>query len=123
MNGIEFLADTNAVLYLLSGNPCMEPYRSERFAVSVISVMELLSFPGITTDEEKTIRRFLSACVLIPLNDEITETAIHLRRTHRTKLPDAIIAATAISNGLTLLTADTGFSRISELNLKSLQPA
>ena len=28
MNGADFLADTNAVLYLLAGNACMAPYLS-----------------------------------------------------------------------------------------------
>ncbi|MBN8718162.1 MAG: PIN domain-containing protein [Sediminibacterium magnilacihabitans] len=32
-------------------------------------------------------------------------------------LPDALIAATAIHNNLPLLTADTGFTRIKELNI------
>ena len=26
MNGIDFLADTNAIIYLLAGNECMKPY-------------------------------------------------------------------------------------------------
>jgi len=26
MSGIDYLADTNAVLYFLSGNECMRPY-------------------------------------------------------------------------------------------------
>ncbi len=43
MSGIDFLADTNAILYFLSGNECMKPFVSSRFAFSVISEMELLS--------------------------------------------------------------------------------
>ena len=31
MNGIEFLADTNAVIYLLAGNPCMEPFLKRKW--------------------------------------------------------------------------------------------
>ena len=50
MNGSEFLADTNAVIYLLSGNSCMEPYLQKTMVISVISYMELLSFPGITAE-------------------------------------------------------------------------
>ena len=58
MNGADFLADTNAVIYLLSGNQCMLPYISSRFAISVITFMELLSYPMISEDEEKVIREF-----------------------------------------------------------------
>ena len=43
MSGIDFLADTNAVVYLLSGNNCMKPFLQKTVAVSVISYMELLS--------------------------------------------------------------------------------
>ena len=42
MNGIDYLADTNALIYLLAGNECMRPYLDKRFAVSVISYMEIL---------------------------------------------------------------------------------
>ena len=31
MNGIDFLADTNALIYLLAGNPCMKPYILKRW--------------------------------------------------------------------------------------------
>ena len=58
MSGTDYLADTNAVLYFLSGNECMKPYVFSRFAFSVISEMELLSFPKITEDEEARIRAF-----------------------------------------------------------------
>ena len=52
MNGIDYLADTNALIYLLAGNECMRPYLDKRFAVSVISYMEILSFSGIKADEQ-----------------------------------------------------------------------
>jgi len=38
------------------------------------------------------------------INDDIIEKTIELRKTYKTKLPDAIIAATAIAYGLTLIT-------------------
>ncbi len=37
MNGIDFIADTNAVIYLLSGKPYMRPYSDARLGVSVIT--------------------------------------------------------------------------------------
>ena len=30
MSGIDYLADTNALIYLLNGNPCMKPYLQEK---------------------------------------------------------------------------------------------
>jgi len=122
MNGPEYLADTNAVIYLLSGNDCMRPYLGKRLAVSVISMMELLSFAGITPEEEKTIRNFLSNCDLLRIGDDVRENAITLRKQYRLKLPDAIIAATAVVNDLPLLTADAGIFKVKEARLEKLQP-
>ena len=83
MNGTEFLADTNAVIYLLSGNKCMKHYLKSKLSVSVISFMELLSSPNISKDEDKTIRGFLSACDLLQIDDVIMEKTIELRRKYK----------------------------------------
>lgn len=48
VNGIDDIADTNAVIYLLAGNVCMESFKDSSIALSVINEMELLSFPRIT---------------------------------------------------------------------------
>ena len=53
MNGPEYLADTNALIYLLAGNECMKLFSTKKMAISIISFMEMLSFPGITDEEER----------------------------------------------------------------------
>ena len=122
MNGIDFLADTNAILYLLSGNDCMKPFLDSRLAISSITFMELLSYSMITEQEEQVIREFLKGCELIQLNDSIMEQPIQLRKTYKIKLPDAIIAATAKELNLSLITADVGFEKIIDLKLSKLVP-
>ena len=72
----------------------------------MITRMELLSYPGITTGEEERIRRFLDGVLVIPLSETIETTVIAMRRVVRLKLPDAIIAATALAIGATLITCD-----------------
>ena len=109
MNGIEYLADTNAVLYFLSGNRCMKPFISSNFAFSIISEMELLSYPKITGEEENKIRGFLGDSMSISITEDIKDRTIQLRKKYNIKLPDAIIAASAIDRDLMLITADTGF--------------
>jgi len=52
------------------------------------------------------IQRLLSKFHVILLDEQIEEATIALRRRARLKLPDAIIAATAHVQGLTLLTLD-----------------
>ena len=122
MNGIDYLADTNAILYFLSGNNCMKPYKFSSFAFSIISEMELLSYSGITDSEEERIQEFLSKSSAISITPAIKNLTIQLRRKYNIKLPDAIIAATSIANDLPLITADIGFKRISELKLIFIQP-
>ena len=122
MNGIEYLADTNAIIYLLSGNDCMKPFLQKKLAVSVISFMELLSFPSITDKEEKTIRQFLDKCDILPIDELTREKTILVRKKQKVKLPDAIIAATAMTRDLSLITADTGFFKLEGLQVEKLEP-
>ncbi|MDD6970287.1 MAG: type II toxin-antitoxin system VapC family toxin [Treponema sp.] len=84
--------------------------------------MELLSFSGITSDEENNIKSLLLDCKEISLTDEIKEKTIEIRKKYKTKLPDAIVAASAIVNNLPLITADKGFNQIEELDLKLIVP-
>lgn len=113
MNGDGFLLDTNVVLGLLKARPealtlferAGRPQPS-RCAVSVITRMELLGFPGITADEEAVITGFLDCVARLPITEPVEDAAITLRRTRRLKLPDAIVAATARVHGLELLTLD-----------------
>ena len=123
MNGADFVADTNALLYLLCGNGCMRPYLSKRLGVSVISEMELLSFPQASEQDEENIRALLRDCTLFLLDNRIKNKAILLRKQYRLKLPDAIIAATAVENSLPLLSADKALRKITELDLHLLEPA
>ena len=122
MNGINFVADTNALIYLLNGNTCMTPYLDKNLSYSVISEMELLSYPGITESEENSIKSLLKECEEVVLSAEIKEKTIEIRKKYKTKLPDAIVAASAIVSGLPLITADKGFNQIVELNLEMIVP-
>ena len=122
MNGINFVADTNALIYLLNGNTCMTPYLDKNLSYSVISEMELLSYSGITESEENSIKSLLKECEEVALSAEIKEKTIEIRKKYKTKLPDAIVAASAIISGLPLITADKGFNQIVELNLEMIVP-
>ena len=122
MNGTDFLADTNALIYFLNGNSCMSSFLQSNLAFSVISEMELLSFSGLTTEEEMNIKSLLLDCKEISLTDEIKVKTIEIRKKYKTKLPDAIVAASAIIKNLPLITADKGFNQIEELDLRLIVP-
>ena len=102
--------DTNTVIELFKGRLDLGLFRRETAEkeqyLSSITRMELLSFPEITEDEENRITIFLSKREIIPVNDAIERLAIMFRRKTGHKLPDSIIAATAITLGATLITND-----------------
>lgn len=69
-------------------------------------------FPSITPDEERLIRTTLDQFRYLAISFEVEEKAIAIRRTRRVKLPDALIASTALCHGLELLTLDTDLQAV-----------
>lgn len=105
------LLDTNAIIGLLRGHAGLleRTATAEWIGASVISYIEFLAFPGISSDDCAAFRRFFSRIDVIDLaysNAALIELAITLRQRHRLKLPDAVIAATAIISRATLATSD-----------------
>ena len=117
---VRFVLDTNAVLYLLGGRlaTVLEP---GEYYVSVISEMELLSYPDLATNDENQLRAFLASITLVELTAEVKTAAIELRRRHSVKLPDAIVAASALVLGAELLTNDQQLLRIAGVSGRSLR--
>jgi len=67
---------------------------------------------------EQELIDFVRFSTIWGLDDEIVERAIEVRRLYKIKLPDAIIAATALVYNLTLVTRNTvDFKNISGLAL------
>ncbi|MCL7929571.1 type II toxin-antitoxin system VapC family toxin [Halomonas llamarensis] len=102
MNG-NYLLDTNAIIYALNQKLTLP---ANGYAVSVITEMELLSWPALTREDEVKLRTLLEKLTVIQLERPIQSTAIKIRRTSSLKLPDSIISATALSGGLVLVTND-----------------
>jgi predicted nucleic acid-binding protein len=115
MSGNKLLVDTNIVLYFLQGNDEIERLFSDyALTISFITELELLSFGQISPEDDEVIRSFLQFVRIIDITPEIKSETIEVRRKSKLKLPDAIIVATAISQDLPFITADTGFSRVKD---------
>ena len=99
------LLDTNTVLYLLGGK-LVAPLPVGDYGLSVISEMELLSWPSLTTQEEIKVQAFLRTVTLCDLTPGIRLQAAWLRREERLRLPDAVICATALEHQVELWTND-----------------
>lgn len=118
MNGNRLFVDTNIVLYFLKGDPELVDLISDKeLVISVITEIELLCFPQITTENEKQIKNLLKDCIVLDLKQEIKDLTIEFRKKYKIKLPDAIIAASAYFQKIPLLTSDKDFKQIEEMDI------
>jgi predicted nucleic acid-binding protein len=118
MNSPLMVLDTNIALYYLGGR-LTGPLPKGVYHVSIITEMELLSYPQLSPAEEQQILNFLSELLIIGIDESIKNSAIALRKQHRLKLPDAIVAATALSLNALLLTNDLKLSGIPTMQTQS----
>lgn len=121
MNGRQYLADTNAFVYLLQKKSFILPLLDSEWFFSFITEIELLGKPRLQAEELKTLKQLLKVAKKLAHVEEINEKAIALRQLYAIKTPDALIAATAWQYKVPLLTADTGFAKIKEINLFLLE--
>lgn len=87
-------------------------------SVSIVSYIEELGYHSLVERERQSLDRFFQDAEILPLTDTITQQAVALRQQRRMGLGDTIIAATAITHNLTLVTRNTeDFRWISGLEL------
>lgn len=85
--------------------------------ISVVTKIEALRF-NTSDDVYKTLHDFVSESIVFEINDQVVDKTITICKGQRIKLPDAIIAATAIVGDLTLITRNTSdFKNITDLEL------
>jgi predicted nucleic acid-binding protein len=124
--GMKYLYDTNIFIYYLAGDEIVSEFFSDAFiqnnyvVISPIVRIELLCFSSLSDDETKVIEDLLSQFDSIPISRQVENQTIALKRKHKIKLPDAVIAATAISQGAVLVTRNAhDFQDIAELKLEN----
>ena len=103
------MLDSNVLIDLLDGNEAVSSLchiADSELYISVITRIELLSAMRNTEDREATIHSLLSLFTIVPLNDEVENKTIAIRRKTNLKLPDSIIAASAIITEAVLVTRD-----------------
>ena len=122
MSGKRYLFDTNAIIALLQGNNQLLQHLqgAEWIGISVINQIEFLAFPGLNDEDRLLFSQFLrriDVVGLMPEQIELIDLVIKLRQQYRIKLPDAIIAATAIQFKASLVTADNQLQNVEELDV------
>jgi predicted nucleic acid-binding protein len=103
---VKALFDTNILVDHLNAVPQAraELGRYAAKAISIVTWMEVMI--GAQRDLEAPTRSFLNGFDVIAVDKDIAERAVHLRRTLRIKLPDAIIWATAQAGAMLFVTRD-----------------
>lgn len=130
-----YLVDTNIVIYTLKGFEeavlAMEKLEDESTEVfySTIVEAELFSFPQLTKKQKTKIRQILEIGEIIEVDSEVALKAAELRAVsseqynRKFKLPDAIIAATAMLNTSVLVTRNVNdFIHLQEHGLEIWNP-
>jgi len=97
----QYLSDTNVVIDFLgkkipaSGLDFMNGVIDSVPNVSVITKIEVLGF-NAPKEYYELLTNFMNDATILDLTSDIVDVSINIRKIHKTKLPDAIIAATAI---------------------------
>jgi predicted nucleic acid-binding protein len=116
--------DTNILIYHL--NDCLEnsvekllekAFESNSY-VSVVTRIELLGWAKHTDESLNSAQELLNILNEQPLSEEVVTLCIQLRQTTSLKMPDAIIAATALHLKLPLITRNIkDFQKVPHLQL------
>jgi len=121
--GQEYLLDSNVIIGYLAGKipssglKIVSEIVSIKPNISVISQIELLRFND-TPENEAVLEEFINMSKIYPLSNNVVDRTIKLCKQIKIKLPDAIIAATALIEGFTLVTRNIkDFNNISTLSL------
>lgn len=120
MNGIKYLFDTNTLINFFKGNPALQPFLNVPICLSVVSVIEFLSFPKINEEHKTLLDVFLKKAEVVDLNLSnkiLIKIIIDIRSTYKLKLPDAVIAATALHTNSILITNDGDFKKLDRLKI------
>ena len=125
MTESRLVLDTNAVIFLTTRGNVITSVLENKLKeadlfISVISEIELFSKPKMAADEEENLRAFLAErTIIIDLTEDVKNETIALRRSVKLRLPDCIVAATAIVLDSVLLTADKELLSLSLPDLKT----
>src|SRR5665647_295105 len=109
--GIRLLLDTNSIIALLNENAGVIDAidTADDIFISIINELEFKSFSNLSLNDMKLFDAFVAGVTVLDLqasNITLKSKIIEIRNIYKLKLPDAIIAASAIVNNAVLVTAD-----------------
>lgn len=100
---MRWLLDTNFLIDAFAGQPDavrllkkLPPQTPEWIGYSAITRIEILGFASLNQTDEEGLRDLLAEFEETPISSTVIERAIEIRKATRIKIPDALIAATAL---------------------------
>jgi predicted nucleic acid-binding protein len=111
--GKRYLLDSNIVIDYIAGlsfgkaRQWLDQIIDEEMIVSVITKIEVLSFDPDKDDNYPILVDFFETSTILELSDSIVNKTIEIRQRQKIKLPDSVIASTALVHGLVLISRNT----------------
>ena len=111
--GKRYLLDSNTIIDYIAGlysgkaKQWLNHIIDEEIVVSVITKIEVLSFDPDKDDNYPILVDFFEASTILELSDSVVNKTIAIRQKQKIKLPDSVIASTALVNGLVLISRNT----------------
>jgi predicted nucleic acid-binding protein len=124
---LSYIFDTNVVIDYIQGNfsdkesVYVESLLFENIPnISVITEIEVLCWKHNKEEEVEQYKQFIARANVIELYNNVKLKTIDIRKSNKIKLPDAVIAATALVYDLELITRNVkDFESIAELKIKN----
>ena len=104
--GQKYIIDTNSLIDAQSkklpenGLAFLANVINDYFAVSFVTNIKFLGYKNVT----QANKGFIDLAIVIEINRDIIDTCIEIRKSYKIKLPDAIIASTALVQNFTIIT-------------------
>lgn len=102
------IMDSNIVIYAERSEhgPLRQFIVKHLPSVSAITVVEVLGFHKIGGAERQYFERMFRTVSVLPVSDQVIDRAVSLRQNRKMSLGDALIGATALVFGRTLVTGN-----------------
>ena len=110
---MRYLLDTNILIEAVGNTSraiaaLKQAVVSDWVGYSAITRLELFGYPNLTSDEETALDRLTKELEEVVVTSSVIDRAIQIRKSTRIKVPDAIIAATALEMDAVLMTRNEG---------------
>ena len=123
MSTTEYLIDTNILIYHTKESQAVSSFIGDvvaqrAFNISILTKIEFLGWEKHTPEGFQKCEQLVKLANIYPVDEDIAEQAIGLRRRVKIKLADAVIAATALVNNLKLATRNMeDYKTVKELEI------